>query len=329
MDVDREQSLTRVPTLPLARYRFRFKAPGQLRLPEYTGSAWRGALGHALKKIVCVTHLSACPPCLLYRSCPFPYIFETPPPLTARKMRKYTAAPHPFLLEPPSTSEGELHQLGLTLIGRGNVHLPYLIYALQRAGEQGLGKGRNPMVLMGVWQAEPVDADTWVPIYEPGGTLQAKLAAVPNIPPAPQALRLSFETPLRLQRNEHLVTPETFRFSDLFGPLLRRISLLTYFHTDAPFETDFAGLMEKARQITLTDVKLAWKDWTRYFSRQRTELQMGGLLGEIMLELVDKSPFWPYLWLGQWVHAGKGTSMGLGRYTILPASLPNSKSNPD
>jgi CRISPR/Cas system endoribonuclease Cas6 (RAMP superfamily) len=32
--------------------------------------------------------------------------------------------------------------------------------------------------------------------------------------------------------------------------------------------------------------------------------------------------FWPYLWLGQWTHAGKGTSMGMGAYTIQPASLP-------
>src|SRR6266496_6083232 len=89
---------SRAPALPFARYRLRFKSSGRVRLPAYTGSVWRGVLGYALKKIVCVTHLDSCPPCLLYRSCPYPYIFETPPPLGAQKMRKYTAAPHPFLL---------------------------------------------------------------------------------------------------------------------------------------------------------------------------------------------------------------------------------------
>lgn len=93
--------ISRAPALPFARYRLRFKPSRKGRLPGYTGSAWRGVLGHALKKIVCVTHLNSCPPCLLYRSCPYPYIFETPPPVAAQKMCKYTAAPHPFVLEPP------------------------------------------------------------------------------------------------------------------------------------------------------------------------------------------------------------------------------------
>ena len=101
-------NVTPVPVLPLARYRLRFKPSGEGRLPAYAGSAWRGALGHALKKVVCVTDLNACPPCLLYRCCPYPYIFETPPPLAAQKMRKYTAAPHPFLLELPNTPENEI-----------------------------------------------------------------------------------------------------------------------------------------------------------------------------------------------------------------------------
>jgi CRISPR/Cas system endoribonuclease Cas6 (RAMP superfamily) len=33
--------------------------------------------------------------------------------------------------------------------------------------------------------------------------------------------------------------------------------------------------------------------------------------------------FWPYLWLGQWTHIGKGTSMGMGAYTIQSDKLAN------
>lgn len=67
-----------VPQLPLARYRFKFRAIDTVRLPDYAGSAWRGVFGRSLKKIVCVTREPRCEPCLLYRNCIYPYIFETP-----------------------------------------------------------------------------------------------------------------------------------------------------------------------------------------------------------------------------------------------------------
>ena len=44
---------------------------------------------------------------------------------------------------------------------------------------------------------------------------------------------------------------------------------------------------------------------------------MGGLVGEFELSDIGLKPFWPYLWLGQWTHSGKGTVMGLGRYRLL------------
>ena len=45
---------------------------------------------------------------------------------------------------------------------------------------------------------------------------------------------------------------------------------------------------------------------------------MGGLIGSVDLDLASAllHEFWPYLWLGQYIHTGKGTSMGLGKYRI-------------
>ena len=45
---------------------------------------------------------------------------------------------------------------------------------------------------------------------------------------------------------------------------------------------------------------------------------MGGLLGNFEVQSNDIEDFWPYIWLGQWLHAGKGCTMGLGRYVIEP-----------
>ncbi|HUM95548.1 MAG TPA: CRISPR system precrRNA processing endoribonuclease RAMP protein Cas6 [Candidatus Competibacter sp.] len=307
-----------LPILPLAVYRLDFTAQDSIRLPAYAGSAWRGVFGRALKRLVCVTREPACPPCLLYRSCVYPYLFETPPDPAAGKLRKYPAAPHPYVVRP---GPGGAHDAGATvsvevvLLGHGNRHLPYLLHAFERAGQRGVGQGDGRLALSRVAQQTP-EGD-WRPIYRPGESLCPLPLAVPEPPPRPARLTLELETPLRLRQAEKLMGPEAFQLGALFANLLRRISLLTTFHTDAPLETDFAGLNRAGWSVQPQAARLRWHEWTRYSSRQDALLPMGGLIGEIELAGAGLEPFWPYLWLGQWTHAGKGAVMGLGRYRLL------------
>ena len=161
------------PRLSVARYRVYLRAEAPIRLPAYAGSAWRGVLGHALKRTVCVTREPSCPGCLLYRSCVYPYVFETPPPTDTAKLRKYPAAPHPFVVEPLAGLPGcggRCRPLGvdLTLLGRGRTQLPYFIEALRRAGETGIGKERNGCLCAGV-RGSGNGRRGWTPIYAPGG----------------------------------------------------------------------------------------------------------------------------------------------------------------
>jgi hypothetical protein len=314
-----------IPCLPLARYRLHLRATAPVRLPAYAGSAWRGVLGHALKRTVCVTREPSCPACLLYRSCVYSYAFETPPPPDAAKLRKYPAAPHPFVVEPwPQCREvaaGEAFGLDLVLIGRGQAQLPYFIEALRRAGETGVGSGTDSGA--GRYALEAVaqqSAGEWVQIYRPGTGLAARqqAAAVPPLP-AGAALQITLLTPLRLKVENGLVTAARLRFRDFFSHLLRRVSLLTYFHTDTPLETDFRGLVQAAEGIDWQASQLRWQDWTRYSSRQDALLQMGGLVGTLTLPTAGLAPFWPYLWLGQGTHVGKGAVMGLGHYRLSAA----------
>lgn len=312
-----------LPNLPIADFRFEFSIEGRPLLPAYAGSAWRGALGHALKRAVCVVRDTPCPACLLYRSCVYPYIFDTPPPPDSAKMRHYLNAPHPYALRVEDGGDGAgAYALGLTLFGNAQRYLPYVVHALERAGKQGIGGKRQTFVLVQTLQAEENGAAGWRSVFRPGQPLTPYPAACPQIPPVPETLEIVLETPLRLRNGERYVDAAGFRFADLFGSLLRRISMLTYFHTDAPLETDFAGLTQKARAIETIDPRLRWQDWTRYSSRQQAEMQMGGLLGRFGLNGAEIADFWPYLWLGQWTLAGKAATMGLGRYRIVSADLP-------
>ncbi len=315
------------PSLPLAHYRFRFRTAGSMRLPDYSGSAWRGAFGNSLKRLVCVTREPHCEPCLLYRSCIYPYIFETPPDPGVGKLRKYNAAPHPFVLNPGDTMHGPLaaeteHSLEMTLFGRGNRHLPYIIHALDQAAQRGIGKQRGTLTLLEVQQHVQ---DAWLSIYRPGGNLQPQPPECRNPPDCPAQLKIEFLTPLRVKARDHLITPNGLTFKTLFSTLLRRLSLLTAFHTDTPLETDFAALTRAAEAIPVARHELRWHDWTRYSSRQDSLMQLGGLLGTVTFEVSAGGcsgsnalvPFWHYIWLGQWTHAGKNTSMGLGKYAII------------
>ncbi len=304
-------------SLPLAVYRLEFAAQDPIHLPAYAGSAWRGVFGRALKRLVCVTREPTCPACLLYRSCAYPYLFETPPDPAAGKLRKYPAAPHPYLLRP---GPGGVHPAGATvhvdavLLGHGNRHLPYLLHAFVQAGQRGIGQSDGRLELTRVAQQTP-EGD-WRPIYRPGEALQPSSPFVPEPPPCPARLTLCLETPLRLRQAEKLVGPEAFRFGALFANLLRRISLLATFHADAPLEADFAGLSRAGWTVRHRAARRRWHEWVRYSSRQDALLQMGGLVGEIELDGAELEPFWPYLWLGQWTHAGMGAVMGLGRYRL-------------
>jgi hypothetical protein len=236
--------------LPLGRYRFVYRTVDDLRLPRYPGSAWRGVFGHALKRAVCVTGLPTCPDCLLYRSCGYPYVFETPPPAGTQKMRKYTAAPHPFVLDLEedggAVPAAAPYTLGLTLVGRGNAYLPQIVFALGQAGEQGLGSRRGRLALEAVAQ-ESAPSGGWQTIYHPGNGLDPLPPLVPETPPVPESPRITLQTPLRLKGNDNPVAAEDFTFGAFFSNLLRRISMLSYFHSDTPLEADFAGLTASAR----------------------------------------------------------------------------------
>ena len=67
-----------VPVLPVAVMRLRFLVVAQdpLRLPFFAGSMLRGAYGHALRRLVCLTRAPACENCSLRATCPFPRLFE-------------------------------------------------------------------------------------------------------------------------------------------------------------------------------------------------------------------------------------------------------------
>ena len=322
-----ETSNLPVPELPLLRLRLNFQALTTTRLPAFQGSTWRGVFGQQLKRTVCVTRLKHCEECELYYRCAHASIFETPIDRQTQKMRRYPHAPHPYIFVLPwhgirQLETGEDIQIGFNLVGKAINKLPYIIAAMQNIEHSNIGKGNGRLQLQYIEQEAGIGSEQWQSCLDTKQRLHT-ISTDTRIPPQPDTpLAITFETPLRLAENNRPLSSQCFQPHHLLRNLIRRVSMLSFFHTDKSLETDFVSLNQLARNTPLQQVELSWSDWQRYSNRKQRPIKMGGLRGHFTIESLPRE-LWPYLWLGQWLHAGKGTVMGLGRYRLAPASLPH------
>jgi CRISPR-associated endoribonuclease Cas6 len=320
-------------------FTFSLEAKDILLLPSYKGSTLRGGFGNAFRRVVCALRKTDCADCILKEKCVYSYVFETPPPSDTKIMKKYTNAPHPFVIDPSPEKRqaykpGDEITFGLTLIGRAIDYLPYFIYTFDELGKIGLGKGRGKYELKAVRDISVRDtSDKMQDVSQRGnGTniiYNSSSKTLKSSPPSSlfldfvddsslasrhSHLSLSFLTPTRINYGSDLVLDLEFHI--LLRQLLRRLYLLYYFHCNGdPSAWDFKGMIEKAKEVKTVKRNLRWYDWERFSARQDTRMKMGGFVGEITFE-GDIGPFIPLIEAGEVLHVGKGTGFGLGRYGI-------------
>jgi hypothetical protein len=300
------------------RYQFKFKVLTPMHLNFYSGSMLRGAFGHALRYVSCMTKMSECKPCPLYRTCPYPLVFETPPPIT-HELQNFSQIPSPYVIEPPPLGakdyqEGEILTFSMVLIGGAIQQLPLVIYAWQRALDRGVGKMRSRAELIEVVSEPGQDNEQSIYMPEYDETIAPHTPKRLDQLEIDNQIELSFVTPLRIQKQGKTVS-HRMTARDLMMSLVRRYFLLAEFHTETYQAPNFRELSEAAESLQIkTDLR--WCDWTRYSSRQHQAMSLGGVLGQVTLE-GSLTPFSQILNVGQWIHAGNKTSFGMGGYTLI------------
>lgn len=316
-------------SFPVARYRFSWRVTRALRLPAYAGSMLRGAFGHALRQVACMTKQKTCDGCPLTGTCAYPALFAPPPP-EAHQLQKFAQIPVPYVIEPPAWGERTLHEgeplhFHMILIGSALKELPLIILAWRRAMARGVGAADGTAEIESVTLCAPEgESEVFTPA---SGVVTQHGQLVPFTPPVevnaaanaaadatPDTVTLYFETPLRLQQNGKALAPHRLDARTLLMALVRRINLLAEFHAGGPLIEDFPALAGQAS--TLTEQRdLVWRDWVRYSSRQKQAMALGGVMGRWQLE-GNLAPFVPWLHLGQWLHVGKEAAFGLGQYSV-------------
>ncbi|MBT9133405.1 MAG: hypothetical protein DDT38_00126 [Firmicutes bacterium] len=308
--------------LSYARFAFQLEARAEAILPPYLGSTLRGVLGRAFRDLACMARRPDCGGCMFISRCAYAYVFETNR-LTVPEETGHYYVPHPFVLEPPLEqrtyfAKEERLAFNLVLLGQGLEYLPFFIAAFHLSDKLALGAKRYPFALVKVDQL--LEADV-IPVWNEGSSL-LRQPAVQNLiaslngqacGPAPEELTVLLETPARLVYEGQLA--HRLDFPLLMRALFRRLGLLGKAHGRTALALPFQELLHAAGTVEAVQTDLVWQDWDRYSSRQRTKLQMGGLVGSVRFR-GKLQPFLPFLRMGEIVHVGKGTVFGLGKIKL-------------
>jgi hypothetical protein len=297
------------------RYRFHIVARDTLWLPAYKGSTLRGGFGQSFQDLVCSQLYQDCQTCAQRLCCMYIQVFQTPALGIIEHRPQYQDAPHPFVIRPPlaTTKEyapGDGLSFGLLLIGHAGQLLPFFIRSFEKLGEIGIGKGRGRY-----WLEKVEDA------FNPGSVVFARqqpqvalgkpisFQDLASSPPPLDKIRINMLTPLRIIHEGRVCSEPSFAL--LMKNLLRRISMLNLYYGEK-WDADFGDILAAAQKIACLERHTEWLDWERH-SQQKGRMQLGGIVGQIVFT-GELSPFMPFLRMGEHIHIGKVTSMGLGEY---------------
>jgi len=303
---------------------FTLKCEDEINLPIYKGSTLRGGFGKILWKIICTKKDIDCYNCINKYICIYSQIFKTPNPLNSKIFSKIKYIPHPFIIEPPLEIDklySKNDEIKFKLILFGNIinFYNYFIIAFEELGKNGIGKGKGHFKLKEV--IDEINNSILI-----GENKNSFLPDSPNLLPLSNLydeflsqinlneIKLNFITPTRILYNGKLI--DDLPFHIFIKNLIRRIWLILYFHHKIDLPLNYNELIDSSLNVDIKNNNLYWYDWERYSSTQNTKIKLGGFKG-VITYTGDLEIFIPLIFIGSYIHIGKQTSFGLGKYEII------------
>ncbi len=325
--------------LSFSRIKALFHVRSGITLPAFTGSTFHGVLGRALSDVQYSDRREACSECSCRPECRYAnlysYLFETPADhpfvsqvgeLIRKKQKEY---PKPVILDPPrggAYPEGDQLMLQMTLVGKAIECLPFAVCALRQFSQARFGPSNECLMLDSI--IDGLDSESLVEtlIYNgktdtyigPGSVCDLNRIVeytYSNLDTVSTTsnINIRFLTPFRFTENNHLGA--TLDFKIFMARILVRIELLSV-HSPLTEPIDKNAILDAAAQVKTEKSSLQWYDWERYSSRQNSRMKFGGYLGDIVFS-GNLIPFLPYIKMGEYLHVGKQTSFGLGKYRVM------------
>ena len=262
----------------------------------FTGSMFRGALGYALKKVVCINPSYVCENCFAQENCLFYEFYE----------QKNVAHNYRFDIELGRDD----YSFGLYLFADACKKLPYVLSAIhQMLTEQGLGRDKVKLsdFKITVDAKEVYDGKEFCrfdSIEQKSIDFLNRAEAFDEI--EPKNILLKLKTPLRIKKNNRFLR-DTVELEDIIRSINQRYTQLTTGES-------YAKLGYKPSSTTIS-TSLEYKTLIRNSNRQKSTMKMDGVMGEMVLANVDARSL-ELLKLGELIGAGKQTVFGLGKIEV-------------
>ncbi|MFB6274138.1 MAG: CRISPR system precrRNA processing endoribonuclease RAMP protein Cas6 [Salinibacter sp.] len=217
-------------------------------------------------------------------------------------------------------------RVDLTLIGKAIDHLRDIlnsILALEGTDDEskrGLGTdqdGKGEFYLSRVLALVP-DGSRYIIFDRSAGALYETAVVITEEAISRRAeempserLTVHFLTPTHIKEGGEWL--KDLQFHQLYGTISRRVKSLMRRYCDE--SVDFRRWAGPAREVKTVDSTLAQASLPRYSASQEKRQTVDGMTGTVTFE-GELDPFSPFLAAGEWVHAGKGCAVGLGKLSV-------------
>lgn len=305
--------------LKLYKFIFRFKIENDIQLPQFKGSMLRGAFGAAFKSTVCITKYKTCDKCLIKNQCSYFTIFETELDNNnlwfLNGIKKF---PHPFIIHAPEQDKtfykkDENFDIGLTILPKYSLMLPYFILTFQKMGEMGISAKRHKIKLKKAFSISNNGTDT---IYDADSNFFKE-----NFNPylinmnnhKTEKIKLNFTTPLRIQDKSSLIyESEKITSEVIVRAVIRRVLAVLNLFYNIPVPDNIPDFLD----IKISQNNLTYQKILRFSNRQNKKMEFGGFLGSILLEGKNIYDFLPFVLLASNFNIGKNTAFGYGEFNV-------------
>ena len=256
--------------------------------PYFIGSQLRGALGYALKKVTCINPSFKCDGCFATQNCLYYDFYE------AKNVF------HKFRFD--YKLGGEYYDFSFYLFEDVAQKLPYVVSAFyMMLTQNGLGVERKTYKEFDMY----INDENCMKNGQIN--LPKDFIKTFDIDKICTDITLKFVTPLRIKKDNRFIRDDEIELKDIINSIYQRqMKILGRAHKRFPYEI----------QGEIVKKELSYKELTRKSNRQKTTMNIGGIMGKLQIKNLNKECY-EVLKVGELLGVGKQTVFGLGKIQIL------------